>query len=208
MSKVSLLNQKGEKLESINLSDNVWNIEVNDAVLHNHLVLSLASLRQGTAKTKGRSEISGGGRKPWRQKGTGRARQGSIRATQFRGGATVFGPTPRSYKKKMNKKERRLALLSALTYKNNDKELMVIDNISCESGKTKDFVKILEELKIADKKILIVVSELDEKLILASRNLTNVLILLPDELNTLDVVNSDIMVVEKEAIKLIEEVLK
>ena len=208
MSKVSLLNQKGEKLESINLSDNVWNIEVNDAVLHNHLVLSLASLRQVTAKTKGRSEISGGGRKPWRQKGTGRARQGSIRATQFRGGATVFGPTPRSYKKKMNKKERRLALLSALTYKNNDKELMVIDNISCESGKTKDFVKILEELKIADKKILIVVSELDEKLILASRNLTNVLILLPDELNTLDVVNSDIMVVEKEAIKLIEEVLK
>ncbi len=208
MSKVSLLNQKGEKLESINLSDNVWNIEVNDAVLHNHLVLSLASLRQGTAKTKGRSEISGGGRKPWRQKGTGRARQGSIRATQFRGGATVFGPTPRSYKKKMNKKERRLALLSALTYKNKDKELMVIDNISCESGKTKDFVKILEELKIADKKILIVVSELDEKLILASRNLTNVLILLPDELNTLDVVNSDIMVVEKEAIKLIEEVLK
>ena len=208
MSKVSLLNQKGEKLESINLSDNVWNIEVNDAVLHNHLVLSLASLRQGTAKTKGRSEISGGGRKPWRQKGTGRARQGSIRATQFRGGATVFGPTPRSYKKKMNKKERRLALLSALTYKNKDNELMVIDNISCESGKTKDFVKILEELKIADKKILIVVSELDEKLILASRNLTNVLILLPDELNTLDVVNSDIMVVEKEAIKLIEEVLK
>ena len=208
MSKVSLLNQKGEKLESINLSDNVWNIEVNDAVLHNHLVLSLASLRQGTAKTKGRSEISGGGRKPWRQKGTGRARQGSIRATQFRGGATVFGPTPRSYKKKMNKKERRLALLSALTYKNKDKELMVIDNISCESGKTKDFVKILEELKIADKKILIVVSELDEKLILASRNLTNVLILLPDELNTLDVVNSDIMVAEKEAIKLIEEVLK
>ena len=208
MSKVSLLNQKGEKLESINLSDNVWNIEVNDAVLHNHLVLSLASLRQVTAKTKGRSEVSGGGRKPWRQKGTGRARQGSIRATQFRGGATVFGPTPRSYKKKMNKKERRLALLSALTYKNNDKELMVIDNISCESGKTKDFVKILEELKIADKKILIVVSELDEKLILASRNLTNVLILLPDELNTLDVVNSDIMVVEKEAIKLIEEVLK
>ncbi len=208
MSKISLLNQKGETLESISIDDKIWNIEKNDAVLHNHLVLSLASLRQGTAKTKGRSEISGGGRKPWRQKETGRARQGSIRATQFRGGATVFGPTPRSYKKKMNKKERRLALLSALSYKYTDKELFAIDSIKCESGKTKDFVKILEDLKLADKKLLIVVSELDEKLILASRNLTNVLILLPDEINTLDIVNSDIMLVEKDAIKQIEEVLK
>ena len=208
MSKITLLNQKGEKLESVNISDNIWNIEVNDAVLHNHLVLSLASLRQGTAKTKGRSEISGGGRKPWRQKGTGRARQGSIRATQWRGGATVFGPTPRSYKKSMNKKERRLALLSALTYKNKDNELMLIDNMTCESGKTKDFVKILEDLNVKDKKILIVVSELDEKLIFASRNLTNVLILLPEELNTLDIVNSDVMIVEKAAAIKIEEVLK
>ena len=208
MSKISLLNQKGEKLESVSVKDEIWNIEKNDAVLHNHLVLSLASLRQGTAKTKGRSEISGGGRKPWRQKGTGRARQGSIRATQWRGGATVFGPTPRSYKKKMNKKERRLALLTALSYKYSDKELMAIDSINCESGKTKDFLKILENLKISDKKVLIVVSELDEKLILASRNLTNILILLPDEINTLDIVNSDIMIVEKEAIKQIEEVLK
>ena len=208
MSKITLLNQKGEKLESVNISDNIWNIEVNDAVLHNHLVLSLASLRQGTAKTKGRSEISGGGRKPWRQKGTGRARQGSIRATQWRGGATVFGPTPRSYKKSMNKKERRLALLSALTYKNKDNELMLIDNMTCESGKTKDFVKILEDLNVKDKKILIVVSELDEKLIFASRNLTNVLILLPEELNTLDIVNSDVMIVEKDAAIKIEEVLK
>ena len=208
MSKISLLNQNGEKLESVSINNEIWNIEPNDAVLHNALVLSLASLRQGTAKTKGRSEISGGGRKPWRQKGTGRARQGSIRATQWRGGATVFGPTPRSYKKKMNKKERRLALLSALTYKNKDNELMIIDSITCESGKTKDFANTLETLKIADKKLLIVVSELDEKLILASRNLTNVLILLPNEINTLDIVNSDIMLVEKEAIKQIEEVLK
>ena len=207
MAKIALLNNKGEKLKDINLNDNIWNIEPNDAVLHNHIVLSLASLRQGTHKTKTRSEVSGGGRKPWRQKGTGRARQGSIRATQWRGGGIVFGPTPRDYSKKMNKKERRLALLSALSYKLKGEELMVLDNLTLETPKTKDFVEMLNNLKINDKKVLFVTSELEDNLLLASRNLSEILVLANDEINTLDIVNADYMVVTEDAVAKIEEVL-
>lgn len=207
MAKIALLNVKGDKLKDINLNDNIWNIEPNDAVLHNALILSLASLRQGTAKTKTRSEVSGGGRKPWRQKGTGRARQGSIRATQWRGGGIVFGPTPRDYKKKMNKKERRLALISALSYKFKGKELIVVDNMSLETPKTKEFVSMLNTLKLNDKKVLIVTSSLEDNLVLASRNISEVLVLANDEINTLDIVNADCMVVTEDAIQKIEEVL-
>ena len=207
MAKQALLNIKGEKLKDINLNDNIWNIEPNDAVLHNHLILSLASLRQGTAKTKTRSEVSGGGRKPWKQKGTGRARQGSIRATQWRGGGIVFGPTPREYKKKMNKKERRLALLSALSYKFKGKELVVVDNINLETPKTKEFIELLNNLKLDNKKVLFVTSELNDNIILASRNLEQILVLADDEINTLDIVNADYMVVTEDAINKIEEVL-
>ncbi|MBE6153430.1 MAG: 50S ribosomal protein L4 [Firmicutes bacterium] len=207
MAKVALLNNKGEKLKDINLNDNIWNIEPNDAVLHNHIVLSLASLRQGTHKTKTRSEVSGGGRKPWRQKGTGRARQGSIRATQWRGGGIVFGPTPRDYSKKMNKKERRLALLSALSYKLREKELIVLDNLTLETPKTKEFIEVLNNLKLNDKKVLFVTSELEDNLLLASRNLSEILVLANDEINTLDIVNADYMVVTEDAVSKIEEVL-
>ncbi len=207
MAKIALLNNKGEKVKDINLNDNIWNIEPNDAVLHNAIVLSLASLRQGTAKTKTRSEVSGGGRKPWRQKGTGRARQGSIRATQWRGGGIVFGPTPRDYKKKMNKKERRLALLSALSYKLKDNELIGIDSLSLETPKTKDFVELLNNLKLKDKKVLIVTTELEDNLLLASRNIPEVLVLSNDEINTLDIVNADYMIVTEDAVSKIEEVL-
>ena len=207
MAKQALLNIKGETLKDINLNDNIWNIEPNDAVLHNHLILSLASLRQGTAKTKTRSEVSGGGRKPWKQKGTGRARQGSIRATQWRGGGIVFGPTPRDYKKKMNKKERRLALLSALSYKFKGQELVVVDKINLETPKTKEFIELLNNLKLDNKKVLFVTSELDDNIILASRNLEQILVLADDEINTLDIVNADYMVVTEDAINKIEEVL-
>jgi len=207
MAKIALLNNKGEKLKDINLNDNIWNIEPNDAVLHNHIVLSLASLRQGTHKTKTRSEVSGGGRKPWRQKGTGRARQGSIRATQWRGGGIVFGPTPRDYSKKMNKKERRLALLSALSYKLREKELIVLDNLTLETPKTKEFIEVLNNLKLNDKKVLFVTSELEDNLLLASRNLSEILVLANDEINTLDIVNADYMVVTEDAVSKIEEVL-
>ena len=208
MAKIALLNNKGEKLKDINLNDNIWNIEPNDAVLHNAIVLSLASLRQGTAKTKTRSEVSGGGRKPWRQKGTGRARQGSIRATQWRGGGIVFGPTPRDYKKKMNKKESRLALLSALSYKLKGSELIAVDSLALETPKTKDFIEMLNNLKLNDKKVLLVTSELEDNLLLASRNLQEILVLANDEINTLDIVNADYMVVTEDAISKIEEVLQ
>ena len=163
-------------------------------------------MRQGTHDTKTRAEVSGGGRKPWRQKGTGRARQGSTRAPHWRHGGIVFGPHPRSYDKKMNRKERRLALKSALSYKCIDKELNVVDNFNLASTKTHDAIKVLENLK-ATKNILIVVDELTENVILATRNLDNVILLQADEINTLDVISADNMIITESAVKSIEEVL-
>ena len=206
MGKLSVLNINGEKTSDISLNKELWAIEPNDAVLYDAITLSRNSLRQGTASTKTRSEVSGGGRKPWRQKGTGRARQGSIRAAQWYHGGVVFGPHPRDYDKKMNRKERRLALKSALAYKAIDNELVVIDSFKLESAKTKDAVKILENLKVS-KNVLIVVDELDENMVLATRNLENVILLQVNEINVLDIISSDYMVVTEKAIKMIEEVL-
>mgnify|MGYP005795253475 CR=1 FL=1 len=206
MAKIDILNLKGEKVSDITLNKNLWEIEPNDAVLYDALRLARNSVRQGTHDTKTRSEVSGGGKKPWRQKGTGRARQGSTRAPHWPGGGVVFGPHPRSYSFKMNKKERRLALKSALAYKLKDKELIVIDDFKIESNKTKDMSAIMKNLK-ADKNILIVVNELDENMILATRNLNNILLLQADEINTYDVVAADKMIITKDAIKAIEEVL-
>ena len=168
----------------------------------------MASLRQGTHKTKNRSEVSGGGRKPWRQKGTGRARQGSIRAVQWVGGGRYGTPVPRDYSKKQNKKERRIAIKSALSEKVRDKELMVVENLTVSAPKTKEMIELLETLKVADKKVLLVVKEFDDNLILASRNLQNVVLILADEINVFDVVATDVMVATEDAIKYIEEVLK
>ena len=207
MSKVSVLNIKGEKAKDITLNKDVWAIEPNDAVLYDAIVLSQASLRQGTASTKTRSEVSGGGAKPWRQKGTGRARQGSRVAPNWTGGGIVFGPHPRSYKVKMNKKERRLALKSALSYKVLGSELIVVDNFTLESNKTKEVKNILNTLG-ATKNVLIVVDELNDNLILATRNLKNVILLATDEINTLDVVSADKMIITESALKNIEEALK
>ena len=207
MAKVELLNLNGEKVKDIKVNDNIWNIEKNDAVLHNAIVKAAAGFRQGTHATKTRSEVSGGGRKPWKQKGTGNARQGSIRATQWRGGGIVFGPQPRDYSKKMNKKERRLALLSALSYKLSDNELVVVDSLTVENGKTKEMVAILDKLNLTNYKTLIVVNEVDEKVCLASRNLGNTKIVLVEEVNTYDVVNADRLLIEEEALNKLEEVL-
>lgn len=206
MSKISVLNIKGEKVSDLTLNAEVWGIVPNDAVLYDAITLARNSMRQGTHDTKTRAEVSGGGKKPWRQKGTGRARQGSTRAPHWRHGGIVFGPHPRSYDKKMNRKERRLALKSALSYKFIDKELIVVDNFNLESNKTKDAIKVLENLK-ATKNILIVVDELTENVILATRNLENVILLQADEINTLDIVSADNMIVTENAVKLIEEVL-
>ncbi|MBE6159445.1 MAG: 50S ribosomal protein L4 [Lactobacillales bacterium] len=206
MSKISVLNIKGEKVSDLQLNAEVWGIVPNDAVLYDAITLARNSMRQGTHDTKTRAEVSGGGRKPWRQKGTGRARQGSTRAPHWRHGGIVFGPHPRSYDKKMNRKERRLALKSALSYKCIDKELIVVDNFNLESNKTKDAIKVLENLK-ATKNILIVVDELTENVILATRNLDNVILLQADEINTLDVISADNMIITESAVKSIEEVL-
>ena len=207
MSKVQLLNVNGEKVKDIKLNDNVFGITPNDIVLHDAIVLSMANSRQGTHSTKTRSEVSGGGRKPWRQKGTGNARQGSIRAVQWRKGGIAFGPKPRDYSKKQNKKVRRLALLSALSYKATDNEIVLLDSIKFETNKTKEMLKLLNTLGLANSKVLLVIDELDENICLASRNLGNVLIVLPTEVNTYDVVNSDKMVITEAALKKLEEVL-
>ena len=206
MAKTSVLNIKGEKVSDITLNAEVWGIVPNDAVLYDAITLARNAMRQGTHDTKTRSEVSGGGRKPWRQKGTGRARQGSTRAPHWIKGGIVFGPHPRSYDKKMNRKERRLALKSALAYKNIDKELIVVDNFNLENAKTKDAKQALENLKVS-KNVLIVVNELDDNIILATRNLKNVNLLQANEINTLDIVAADNMIVTVDAVKIIEEVL-
>ena len=167
----------------------------------------MANLRQGTASTKTRAEVSGGGRKPWKQKGTGRARQGSIRAAQWRKGGIVFGPTPRDYSFKINRKERVLALKSALVSKLNEKKLMVIDNLKLDNFKTKTGVELLNNLKL-DGKVLFVASEEAENLYMATRNLNNVLVLFPDEINVYDILNADYVVFDEASIKMVEEALK
>ncbi len=207
MKKVELLNLNGEKVKDFKLNENIFDITPNDKVLYDAIILARASLRQGTHKTKNRSEVSGGGRKPWRQKGTGRARQGSIRAVQWVGGGNYGTPVPRDYSKKQNRKERQLALRTALTEKVNDKELIAVENLTLETPKTKDMINLLTNLKIADKKVLIVVKELEENLILASRNLQNVALITADEINVLDLVATNFVLITEDALKAIEEVL-
>ena len=189
MKKVELLNLKGEKVKDINLNEEIFGITPNNNVLNDAIILSMASLRQGTHKTKNRSEVSGGGRKPWRQKGTGRARQGSIRAVQWVGGG-------------------RYGIKSALSEKVNAKELIVVENIKLSAPKTTEMLKLLETLKVADKKVLLVVKEFDDNLILATRNIQNLVLILADEVNVLDVVGTDVMVITEDALKYVEEVLK
>lgn len=206
MNKLSVLNIKGEEVGKINLNENVWGIEPNDAVLYDAITLARNNARQGTSDTKTRSEVSGGGRKPWKQKGTGRARQGSTRAPQWIKGGIVFGPHPRSFAKKMNRKERRLALRSALSYKVIESEMTVIDNFNLASSKTKEALAALKALN-ADKKILLVVDELTDEVILATRNIKEVVLLEANEINTYDVIAANNLIITEKAVKAIEEVL-
>ncbi|MCI8445722.1 MAG: 50S ribosomal protein L4 [Bacilli bacterium] len=206
MKKQSVLNIKGEKVKDITLNEAVFGITPNDAVLYDAITLARNSQRQGTHSTKTRSEVSGGGRKPWKQKGTGNARQGSTRAPHWRHGGVVFGPTPRSYATKMNKKERRLALKSALSYKVLDSEMIIVDHFQLESNKTKEAKNVLANLK-ATGTTLIVVDELTENVVLATRNLNNVMLLQADEINTLDIIAAHNMIITENAVKAIEEVL-
>ena len=208
MPKVTLLNLKGEKVKDIKLNDEIFGIEPNNQTIYDAVVRKGASLRQGTHSVKDRSEVSGGGIKPWRQKGTGRARQGSIRAPHWRHGGIVFGPTTeRNYEKKQNRKESRLALKSALSYKANNNGIIAVENFEVKDNKTKTFINILESLKI-EGKVLVVVKELTDELILASRNLSNVKVIETHEINTYDVLNYKTIVITEEAVKMLEEVLK
>lgn len=207
MKKTNVINAKGENIKELKLNETIFGIEPNDIVLKKAIRLQLDSLRQGTAKTKNRSEVSGGGRKPYRQKGTGNARQGSTRAPHYKHGGIVFGPTPRSYGFKTNKKERVLAIKSALTHKLNDKELFVIDNLELKDLKTKNVKDMIKTLKL-EGKILFVTKGDAENLYMATRNLGYVACILAEELNVLDIVNSDTIVFDEEAIQYIEEALK
>ena len=208
MKKIDLLNLKGEKVNELKLNEEIFSITPNDKVLYDAIILARASLRQGTHSTKNRSEVSGGGRKPWRQKGTGHARQGSIRAVQWVGGGRYGTPVPRDYSKKQNRKERRLALKSALAYKAQENNIVVLENLKLTTPKTKDMKALLETLKLADKKILLVVKEFDENMILATRNLQNIVLIAADEINVLDIVGTDKLVFTTDALNAVEEVLK
>ena len=207
MKKNNVINVKGEKVSDITLNENVFGIKPNDAVLYDAITLAQASQRQGTADTKTRSEVSGGGRKPWRQKGTGRARQGSTRAPHWYHGGVVFGPHPRTYGKKMNRKERVLALKSALSYKVEENEIIILDELNVKTPKTKDMIKLLNDIK-APKKTLIVVDELTDNLILATRNIPKIELLEVSEINVLDIIGADGLVITKKAVEMIEEAYK
>lgn len=206
MGKMNVINLNGEKVKDINLNKNVFDCEANEIVLKKAIDLQLASLRQGTRKTKSRAEVSGGGRKPYKQKGTGNARQGSIRAPHYRGGGVALSINPRSYTFKMNKKERALALRSALSLKAQEKKLVIVDSLEMSSLKTKDIKAMLNKLNITGK-VLFVTSNDAENLYMGSRNLNKVNVILAEELNVFDIVNSDTLVIDEAAVAAIEEVL-
>ncbi len=207
MTKISIKNLKGEKVKDITLAKEIWDIDVNEASVKKAIRLQLDSSRQGTAKTKTRDEVAGGGRKPWRQKGTGRARHGSIRSPLWRGGGIAIGVQPRDYTFKINRKERVLALKSALANKLANKQIQIIDNLKIKSIKTKDAIKLLKDLSL-EGKILFIAGEDAENLYVATRNLPNVLVIFADEINVFDLVNSDVVVIDEESLSQIEEALK
>lgn len=204
MAKVSVYNMEGKEVDTIDLSDSVFGVEVNEHLVHMAVVQQLANKRQGTQKAKTRSEVSGGGRKPWRQKGTGHARQGSIRAPQWKGGGMVFAPVPRDYSFKMNKKEKRAALKSALTSRVQADKLIVIDELKFDEIKTKNFKAVMDNLKV--KKAYVVLNDNDENVIMSARNLPNVQTALTNTINVYDVMKGGTVILTKDALKTIEEV--
>lgn len=206
MPKVALYNISGEQVGEIELNDAVFGIEPHQHVLHSAVVMQQASQRHGTHKVKGRAEVRGGGRKPWRQKGTGRARQGSIRSPQWVGGGVVFGPTPRNYGYKLPKKVRRLAIKSALSSKVLANQIVVLDALQMSQPKTKEFANILKNLNV-DRKALIVAAEYNDQVALSTRNIPGVKFVAADGINVLDVLAHDKLIITKEAVQKVEEVL-
>ena len=204
MANVSVYNMEGKEVDRIDLNDAVFGVEINEHLVHMAVVQQLANKRQGTQKAKTRSEVSGGGRKPWRQKGTGHARQGSTRSPQWKGGGVVFAPVPRDYSFKMNKKEKRAALKSALTSRVLDDKLIVIDELRFNEIKTKNFKKVMDNLNVA--KAYVVINENDEKVVLSARNLPNVQTALTSTINVYDIMKGGTVILTKDALKTIEEV--
>lgn len=204
MAKVSVYNMEGKEVGTIELSDAVFGAEINEHLVHMAVVQQLANNRQGTKKAKTRAEVSGGGRKPWRQKGTGHARQGSTRAPQWTGGGVVFAPVPRDYSFKLNKKEKRAALKSALTSKVQDSRLIVLDELKFDEIKTKNFVRVMNNLKV--EKGLVVIAENDPNVVLSARNLAEVNTTLVSTINVYDVMKAKTVVLTKDAVEKIEEV--
>ncbi len=204
MANVSVFDMQGKEVGTLELNDAVFGVTVNENLVHEAVVAHLANMRQGTQKAKTRSEVSGGGRKPWRQKGTGHARQGSIRAPQWAGGGVVFAPVPRDYSVSMNKKERRAALKSALTSRVEAGKLIVLDELKLDAAKTKEFAKVLDALKV--EKALVVLDSMDQNVILSARNIPSVKTTQVNTLNTYDVMKYSTVVVTKKAVSDIEEV--
>lgn len=204
MASVSVYNMEGKEVGTIELNDAVFGVEINEHLVHMAVVQQLANKRQGTQKAKTRGEVSGGGRKPWRQKGTGHARQGSTRSPQWKGGGVVFAPVPRDYSFKMNKKEKRAALKSALTSKVQDNRLIVLDELKFDEIKTKKFVAVMNNLKVD--KGLVVIAENDANVVLSARNVADVNTALANMINTYDVMKAKTVVLTKDAVAKIEEV--
>ena len=205
MANVSVYNMEGKEVGKIDLNDAIFGVEVNEHLVHMAVLQQLADKRQGTQKAKTRSEVSGGGRKPWRQKGTGHARQGSIRAPQWKGGGVVFAPVPRDYSFKMNKKEKRAALKSALTDKAQNNNLIVVDELKFDEIKTKKFAEVMNNLK-ATRKARVVLADNDQNVVLSARNLAEANTTLTNTLNVYDIVNARTLVLTKDAVAKIEEV--
>ena len=205
MANVSVYNMEGKEVGKIDLNDAIFGVEVNEHLVHMAVLQQLADNRQGTQKAKTRSEVSGGGRKPWRQKGTGHARQGSIRAPQWKGGGVVFAPVPRDYSFKMNKKEKRAALKSALTDKVQNNSIVVVDELKFDEIKTKRFAEVMNNLK-ATRKALVVLADNDQNVVLSARNLAEANTTLTNTLNVYDIVNAKTLVLTKDAVAKIEEV--
>src|SRR6056297_1414604 len=200
-------NTNGEKVTDIDLSDDIFNSKINEDVVHQVVTAQLAKVRSGNASTKTRSEVRGGGRKPWRQKGTGRARHGSIRSPLWVGGGVTFGPKPRSYEKKVNKKMKRIALKSVLSDKLETESIMILDEFEVDEIKTKKMASLLKDLGLEDKKVLIILPEKDKNIYLSARNLPRVKTLVLDGLNTYDLLNNEVILMSEEAVRKIEEVL-
>ena len=204
MATVSVYNMEGKEVGTMDLNDAVFGVEVNEHLVHMAVVAQLANKRQGTQKAKTRSEVSGGGRKPWRQKGTGHARQGSTRAPQWTGGGVVFAPTPRDYTIRLNKKEKRLALKSALTSRVQEKKLIVVDELKFDGIKTKNFKNVLDNLKTT--KALVVLNDNDKNVVMSARNIPDVKTALTNTINVFDILKYNTLIVTKDAVATIEEV--